>query len=183
MARWTFLTDKWLCLLVTGNQNVKSLESSLAGRQHGAYRYGCCVRHLVRLDVVTELFVREHLYVPPGGSNSVPRAIHVPSVVRTCGPPGTSPLIKRLQAVLEYGEIFQCSGGSKGGTRDAPPSRVQILSISCSFWENFAKSYVGAPLPGSWRPHLGEILDPLLQWALQKRPKWNGTMETHSSRP
>ena len=38
---------------------------------------------------------------------------------------------------------------------------VQILSISCSFWENLAKSYVGAP-PGSWRPLLGEILDPPL---------------------
>ena len=41
------------------------------------------------------------------------------------------------------------SGGSKG---------AQILSISCSFWENMAKSYVGAPL-GSWGPLLGEILD------------------------
>ena len=42
----------------------------------------------------------------------------------------------------------------------APP-QVQILSISCSFWENLAKSYVGAPLE-SWRPLLGEILDPPL---------------------
>ena len=42
-----------------------------------------------------------------------------------------------------------------------PPPGVQILSISCSFWENLAKSYVGAP-PGSWRPLLGEILDPPL---------------------
>ena len=41
------------------------------------------------------------------------------------------------------------------------PRRVQILSFSCSFWENLAKSYVGAPLE-SWRPHLGEILDPPL---------------------
>ena len=44
---------------------------------------------------------------------------------------------------------------------DAPPPGVQILSISCSFWENLAKSYVGAPLE-SWRPLLGEILDPPL---------------------
>ena len=29
-----------------------------------------------------------------------------------------------------------------------PPLEVQILSISCSFWENLAKSYVGAP---PWR--------------------------------
>ena len=32
----------------------------------------------------------------------------------------------------------------------APPG-VQILSISCSFWENLAKSYVGAP-PGELAP-------------------------------
>ena len=44
---------------------------------------------------------------------------------------------------------------------DAPPPGVQILSISCSFWENLAKSYVGAS-PESWRPLLGEILDPPL---------------------
>ena len=44
----------------------------------------------------------------------------------------------------------------------APPPGVQILSISCSFWENLAKSYVGAPPLGSWRPLLGEILDPPL---------------------
>ena len=43
---------------------------------------------------------------------------------------------------------------------DARP-QVQILLISCSFWENLAKSYVGVPLEG-WRPHLREILDPPL---------------------
>ena len=69
------------------------------------YRYSCCVRHLVRLDVVTELFVREHLYVPPGGSTAVPRTVHIPSVVWTRGPPGASPLIKRLQAVLQEQEL------------------------------------------------------------------------------
>ena len=37
------------------------------------------------------------------------------------------------------------SGGSKGGAGDARPLGAQILSISCSFWENLAKSYVGAP--------------------------------------
>ena len=41
------------------------------------------------------------------------------------------------------------SGGSKGGASDAP--RVQILSISCSFGEISAKSYVGAP-PGELAP-------------------------------
>ena len=49
-------------------------------------------------------------------------------------------------------EFDSSSGGSKG---------VQILSISCSFGENLAKSYVVAPLE-NWRPHLGEILDPPL---------------------
>ena len=49
----------------------------------------------------------------------------------------------------------------RGGARDArTPPGAQILSISCSFWGNMAKSYVGAPPPGSWRPLLGEILDP-----------------------
>ena len=45
------------------------------------------------------------------------------------------------------------SGGSKGGARDAPPPPLgaQILSISCSFQENMAKSYVGAP-PGELAP-------------------------------
>ena len=54
------------------------------------------------------------------------------------------------------------SGASKGGVRNARPPGVQILSISCSFWENLAKSYVGTPV-GSWRPLLGEILDPPLK--------------------
>ena len=46
--------------------------------------------------------------------------------------------------------IFQkSSGGSKGGAGTPPP--VQILSISCSFWEILAKSYVGAP-PGELVP-------------------------------
>ena len=73
------------------------------------YRYGCCVRHLVRLDVVTELFIRKHLYVPPGGSAAILWTVHVPSVVRTVCPPGASPLVKCLQAVLEYVAIFGVS--------------------------------------------------------------------------
>ena len=36
---------------------------------------------------------------------------------------------------------------------------VQIVSISCSFWENLGKLYVGAHFPEGWRPHLEEILD------------------------
>ena len=46
-------------------------------------------------------------------------------------------------------KILRCSspgsGGSKGGARDERSRGTQILSISCSFWENMAKSYVGAP--------------------------------------
>ena len=65
------------------------------------------------------------------------------------------------------GYNIQVSGGSTGGCEGRPPP-VQILSISCSFGENFAKWYVGAPLGswrpllGSWRPLLREILDPPL---------------------
>ena len=38
-------------------------------------------------------------------------------------------------------------GWSKRGRRDAPDLLVALFSISCSFWENLAKSYVGTP----WR--------------------------------
>ena len=31
-------------------------------------------------------------------------------------------------------------GGSRRGTRDTCPLRVQILSISCSFWEKYANN-------------------------------------------
>ena len=37
-----------------------------------------------------------------------------------------------------------------GEAQGAPPPGTQILLISCSFRENLAKTYVGAPL-GSWR--------------------------------
>ena len=46
----------------------------------------------------------------------------------------------------------------------APALGGQILSISCTFWENLVKSHVGFPLEG-FRPHLGEILDPPLIFA------------------
>ena len=42
------------------------------------------------------------------------------------------------------------------------PLRPKIFSISCSFSQNLAKSYVGAPLKG-WRPLLRGILDPPLR--------------------
>ena len=48
----------------------------------------------------------------------------------------------------------ECSGGSKGGGRRGrvAPLGVQILLISCSFWEILAKSYVGAPPLGRLAP-------------------------------
>ena len=75
------------------------------------------------------------------------------------------------------------SGGSKGGRRGrAPPPGVQILSISCSFWENLTKSYVGAPL-GSWRPLLGEILDPPLHTVPRTNNKTSIARSSDSSSP
>ena len=45
----------------------------------------------------------------------------------------------------------------RGGAGDArPPLGAQILSISCSFWENLAKSYVGAPPWGVGAPSSGK---------------------------
>ena len=37
------------------------------------------------------------------------------------------------------------SGGFRGRAQRAPPLRPKIFSISCSFSQNLAKSYVGAP--------------------------------------
>ena len=51
--------------------------------------------------------------------------------------------------------MYMISGGFRGAQGAPPPLGTQILSISCSFRENLAKSYVGAPPPG-------EILDPPL---------------------
>ena len=52
-----------------------------------------------------------------------------------------------------------------------PPPGAQILSISCSFREKLAKSYVGGPPPprgvGAPPPPPGEILDPPLQVHLE----------------
>ena len=64
----------------------------------------------------------------------------------------------------------------------APPG-VQILSISRSFWEILAKSYVGTSPLGSWRPHLGEILDPLLVPMLQRRQTKDATSRVFRREP
>ena len=71
-----------------------------------------------------------------------------------------------LPRKLEIRQILASGGSKRGREGRAPPLGVQILSISCSFWENLANSYVGAP--PSWRPLLGEILDPplLALWVL-----------------
>ena len=51
------------------------------------------------------------------------------------------------------------SGGFRGaqGARPPPPPRApKFFQISCSFRENLAKSYVGAPPPGELAPPLGK---------------------------
>ena len=63
-----------------------------------------------------------------------------------------------------------CGRGGVGWEEDADQSLgwispgVQILSISCSFWEKFSKIVCWRPPPPRRRvgPHLGEILDPPL---------------------
>ena len=55
---------------------------------------------------------------------------------------------------LRLGQLADLGGGGEGRT---PLMGIQILSILCSFQENF----IGAPV-GSWCPLLGEFLDPPL---------------------
>ena len=57
----------------------------------------------------------------------------------------------KYQAILLMSFLSVADLGGREG-RSFP---LQILSISCSFWENLAKSYVDAPLEG-WRPTLGK---------------------------
>ena len=73
-----------------------------------------------------------------------------------------SEFIKRIWSVAD-----------KRGRKGRP--RVQILSISYGFWEILTKSNVGIPpSPESWRPNLGENLNPPLLmlafcwWTLKK---------------
>ena len=55
------------------------------------------------------------------------------------------------------GTESQTSGGSKGGREGrAPQLGAQVLSISCSFRENMAKSYVGVPPRGVGAPSSGK---------------------------
>ena len=51
-------------------------------------------------------------------------------------------------------------GGFRGGVGGS--LRPEMFSISCSFLEKLANSYVGAPHLDGWRPLLLEILDPPL---------------------
>ena len=48
---------------------------------------------------------------------------------------------------------------------DAPPWGSKSFQFHAVFWEILAKLYVGALL-GSWRPHLGKILDPPLYYVV-----------------
>ena len=56
-------------------------------------------------------------------------------------------------------------GGSKGGREGRAPPGVQILSIFMQFFGKFGNFVCWRPPPGSWRPLLGEILDPPLHLA------------------
>ena len=56
---------------------------------------------------------------------------------------------------------WRIQGGGTPGVRP-PPLRTKIFLISCSFSENLANLYAGAPLLEDWRPLLWEILDPPL---------------------
>ena len=49
--------------------------------------------------------------------------------------------------------IKQCVGS--GGSKGVRPPRLNIFSISCSFSENLAKSYFGAPSGGLASPATG----------------------------
>ena len=70
----------------------------------------------------------------------------------------------------------------KGGrARRAPLLRPKIFSISCSFSQNLAKSYVGAPLEG-WRPLLRGILDPPL-YRVRFYQNWVPNMESPNRLP
>ena len=63
-----------------------------------------------------------------------------------------------VQGVVLSGDgTVQAVVDLRGDTRDAHPLGTQILSISCSFWENLAKLYVGTPPPprGVGAPSLG----------------------------
>ena len=97
-------------------------------------------------------------------------------------------LEKWISRDIQIWQHWYCSIGSnenkiqwwiyivKFWTRPPPLPGGQILSISCSFWGNLAKSYVGAPLE-NWRPLLGEILDPPLKIELVNNfnTKWKSS--------
>ena len=77
-----------------------------------------------------------------------------------------SPSAIGLFLLLTFIPLFTI-GGSKGGRQGrAPPLWVQILSFSCSFWENLGKIIGWRPYLGGWRPPVWEILDPPLFTAL-----------------
>ena len=61
---------------------------------------------------------------------------------------GVVPEVNLWEHVISVADL----GGRRGRT-PPPPLGTQILLISCSFRENVAKSYVGAP-PGELAPPL-----------------------------
>ena len=97
------------------------------------------------------------------GDNGVNREEREPSRVRGVGIHVHTRNKMSTQGVwIEYGTTKTVA--DLGGRTRRPPSPVRpnIFSISCSFSQNLAKSYVGAPLE-DWRPLLRGILDPPLK--------------------
>ena len=60
------------------------------------------------------------------------------------------------------GDGEESSGGSKGGARDAPPGPkfFQFHAVFGKIWQH---CMLAPPPLGSWRPLIGEILDPPLE--------------------
>ena len=58
-------------------------------------------------------------------------------------------------AIPQDGANILCSGGSKGGARDAPPSRPKFLYCHAVFGKNEANSRLAPPPLGLAHPPLG----------------------------
>ena len=87
-----------------------------------------------------QAFILERKQNTEGIYSTIHKAASLMVPGRSMTLPGTIPenLISR-----EWG--WQCSGGSKGGMRDAcPPGGPNSFNFM-HFWGNLAKSYVGAP--------------------------------------
>ena len=142
------------------------------------------IRHILRQFHYSLLLHAVHYYFPmrsfiqdrfvsggwTGGCTGTPRTARLISTVRegtltahavirgsttiiSFRPATTTTDNAQVQITVEIS--FPKAVADLRGARGTLAPRVQILSISCSFWENLAKSYVGAP-PGELAlPHRG----------------------------